>query len=105
MQNIETLTTDDLMRDLKMSRSTLYRHVKEARAGRGGNFPLPIQMGPKKSLRWDAETVRKFLQNGNDTPPTAPMLKNSSAKSIRVRHTEAMNKLEKKGIRLKRQEG
>jgi len=104
MQNIETLTTDDLMRDLKMSRSTLYRHVKEARAGRS-NFPLPIQTGPKRNLRWNAASVRNFLQNGNDTPPTSPTLKIESAKSVRVRHTEAMKKLEQKGVRLKRQEG
>jgi hypothetical protein len=104
--NPETYNTEEMTQIFKMSPATLRRRLKEeAREGRG-NFPLPIQSGPKKSLRWSAESVRKFLQNGNDAPPTSPTLKIESAKSRRVRHLEAMKKLEKKGVRLnsKRQE-
>ena len=99
MQDLETYTTADMTQILKWSQRTLYRHLKEARAGRGDNFPLPIQTGPKKSLRWDAETVRKFLQNGSDAPQTSQTLKISSAKSIQIRHAEAMARLERKGVK------
>jgi predicted DNA-binding transcriptional regulator AlpA len=104
MQNPETYDTEEMTQIFKKSRSTLYREIKEARAGRS-NFPLPIQTGPKRSLRWSAESVRKFLQNGNDTPPTSPTLKIESAKSRQTRHALAMAKLERKGIKIaKRQE-
>ena len=98
MQNLETLNTKDMTQTFKMSQATLYRQLKEAREGRG-NFPLPIQTGPKRSLRWSAESVRNFLQNGNDMPQTSPTLTISSAKSRQMRHAEAMAKLERKGVK------
>jgi predicted DNA-binding transcriptional regulator AlpA len=101
MQNPETYNTEEMTQIFKCSPATLNRRLKEAREGRG-NFPLPIQTGPKRSLRWCAESVKKFLQNGNDAPPTSPTLKIESGKSRRVRHLEAMKKLEQKGVRLDR---
>jgi predicted DNA-binding transcriptional regulator AlpA len=101
MQILETYKTEEMTQIFKMSQSTLNRRLKEAREGRG-NFPLPIQTGPKKCLRWCAESVRKFLQNGNDAPPTSPTLKIESAKSRQMRHASAMAKLEQKGVRLDR---
>ena len=92
------------MQILKKSRSTLYRELKEAREGRGSSFPLPIQTGPKKGLRWSAESVRKFLQNDNDTPPTSPTLKIESGKSRRMRYIESIKKLEQKGVRVNRKQ-
>jgi predicted DNA-binding transcriptional regulator AlpA len=103
MQNPGTYDTEEMTQIFKKSRSSLYREIKEAREGRS-NFPLPIQTGPKRSLRWSAESVRKFLLNGNDAPPTSPTLKIESAKSRRGRHLEAMKKLEQKGVRVNRKQ-
>ena len=97
MQNLETLTIDDIMRIFHLSRNTVYRRLREARAGRGG-LPLPIPTGAKRSLRWNAEDVKKFLESANDQPQTSPTLKMESAKSRQKRHAEAMKKLERFGI-------
>jgi predicted DNA-binding transcriptional regulator AlpA len=99
MQKPETYDTEEMKQLFKWSPATLNRRLKEAREGRG-NFPLPIQTGPKRSLRWCAESVRKFLLNGNDAPPTFPTLKIESAKSRQTRHALAMAKLERKGVRV-----
>jgi len=98
MHDFETLTVEDLMQILKLSRVSVYRRLKEARAGRGG-LPLPIPSGTKQRLRWNAETVRQFLENANDTPQTPPALKIESAKSRQKRHAEAMKQLERFGIK------
>jgi predicted DNA-binding transcriptional regulator AlpA len=97
-QDIKTYTTEKMTQTFQMSLATLYRRVKEARAGRS-SFPLPLQTGTKKSLRWSAESVRQYLQNGSDTPQTSQTLKTSSAKSRQIRHAEAMARLEQKGVK------
>jgi len=102
MRDLETLTVKDLMQILKLSRVSVYRRLKEARAGHGG-LPLPIPSEGKRSLRWNAEAVRQFLQNANDTPQTPPALEIESAKSRQKRHAEAMKQLERFGIKAKAQ--
>jgi predicted DNA-binding transcriptional regulator AlpA len=97
MKDFETLTVEDIRQIFKLSRVSIYRRLREARAGRGG-LPLPIPTGPKQRLLWNAEDVRKFLHN-NETPQTPPTLEIESAKSRQKRHAEAMKKLERFGIK------
>ena len=103
MNNFETLTVEDLMRIFQLSRVSIYRRLREARAGRGG-LPLPIPTGVKRSLLWRAEDVRKFMQSADDEPQTPPTLKIESAKSRQQRHADAMKKLERFGIKVPRKE-
>ena len=102
MQTIETLTIDDIMKIFHLSRNSVYRRLREARAGRGG-LPLPIPTGTKRSLRWNAEDVRNFLQSANDAPKTLPTLKIESATQRQRRHNAAMKQLERFGIKAKAQ--
>ena len=97
MQTLETLTIDDMARIFRLSRVSIYRRLHEARAGRGG-LPLPIPSGPRQRIRWNAEDVRRFLQNANE-PQVTPTQKFESAKSRQKRHAEAMKKLESFGIK------
>ena len=103
MQDFETLTVEDLMRIFQLSRVSIYRRLREARAGRGG-LPLPIPSGTKQRLRWNGETVREFLQSADTMPQKPPMQKIESAKSREKRHANAMKKLEKFGIRVPKKE-
>ena len=104
MRDFETLlTTEDMMRIFGLSRTSMYRRLKEAKAGRGG-LPLPITTGAKRALRWNGEDVRKFLQNASDTPQPLPALEIESAKSRQKRHAEAMKKLERLGIKTPKKE-
>ena len=112
MTNFESLlTTEDMMRIFQLSQVTLYRRLRDAKAGRG-DFPLPIQTGGvKRCHRWNAEEVRKFLENANEPPQTPPALNFESEKSKRKRdakmqkrHADAMKKLEKLGVRVPKKE-
>ena len=98
----ETFTVEDLMRIFQLSRVSIYRRLREARAGRGG-LPLPIPTGTKRSLRWNAEDVRKFMQSADDEPQTQPTLKIESATQRQKRHNAAMKQLERFGIKAKAQ--
>ena len=103
MKDFETLlTTEDMMRIFGLSRTSIYRRLKEARAGRGG-LPLPIPTGTKQAIRWNAEDVKKFLENANDQPQTSPTLEIESATQRQRRHNAAMKKLERFGIKAKTQ--
>ena len=105
MQELKTYTTADMTQILNLSRESVYRRVKEAREEGLSDFPLPIQTGPKKGLRWSAESVRKFLQSGNDASQTTPTLKIESGKSRQKRYLESMARLEKKGVKTARKNG
>ena len=96
IQDLETLTTDDMMQILHLSRAGLYRRLRDARAGRGG-LPLPIAGRAKQGLRWLAKTVREFLENV-EAPQECIVPKMESEKKRRKRHSEAMKELEKLGI-------
>ena len=104
MPDLETFYgVKDIMRIFGLSRPSVYRRLREAREGRGG-LPLPIPTGAKRSLRWTVESVKTFLQNANDTPPTTPIPKIESEKSRQKRHAEAMKKLERFGIKAPKKE-
>ena len=98
MKELETYGVEDLMRMFGLSRPSIYRRLREAREGRGG-LPLPILTGAKRSLRWTAESVKAFLQNASEPPPTAPTPKIESENARRKRHAEAMKQLERFGIK------
>lgn len=49
------LTTTDLAKLLRISRTAIYAAVK------GGTFPTPIRMGPR-SLRWPKTAIAAFLE-------------------------------------------
>ena len=103
MQTPETYDVEDMMRIFRLSRQSVYRRVREARAGRGGIF-LPITAETKQSLRWSAEAVKALLQNTDNTTQTTLTLKIESANSRQKRHTEAMKKLERFGIKIQKKE-
>jgi len=44
-----------------ISETTMFRRLKETRAG-GNSIPLPLSLGGKKGLRWDAQTVESFIR-------------------------------------------
>ena len=95
MQDLETLLTiDDIMRIFRLSKIGVYRRLRDARDGRGG-LPLPIPSGPKQRLRWNVETVRKFLENAVSTP-SPPSIESATKRASR--NKVAMNALEKFGI-------
>jgi predicted DNA-binding transcriptional regulator AlpA len=103
MPYLETFGVKDLMRIFNLSRESIYRRLREARDGRGG-LPLPIPTGTKRSLRWDAATIRRFVQNADSTPQTPLTLPFESAKSRQKRHAKAMKQLERFGIQATNQE-
>jgi predicted DNA-binding transcriptional regulator AlpA len=103
MQDLETLTTEDMMQIFHLARISIYRRIREAREGRG-QFPIPIQTGTKRRLRWNMETVRNFMQNADSPSQTSSTLKMESAKSRQTRHAEAMKKLECFGIKTAKHE-
>ena len=98
MKDLETCGVEDIMRIFCLSRVSVYRRLREARAGRGG-LPLPIPTGTKRSLRWTVESVREFLQNANDAPPTPTTPKIESAAQRATRNRAAMKQLERFGIK------
>ena len=93
----ETYGTKDMMRIFDKSRQTVYRLVREARAGRGGVF-LPIEFGGKNNLRWNA--VRAFLRSADSTQQKNATLEIESAAKRAVRNRVAMKQLEKFGIKI-----
>ena len=97
MQELETFDTDVMMRIFHLSRVSVYRRTQKAKKGYGG-FPLPIPSGPKQVLRWNAETVRRFLQSADTPQPTSPPIIESPTK-LSARHTAAMKELEKLGVK------
>ena len=103
MQDVETLTIEDMMRIFRLSRPSMYRRVREARAGRGGVF-LPIETGGKNNLRWSAGAVKAFLQNTDNTLPKSATLEIESAAKRATRNRAALKKLEKFGIKVTKNE-
>jgi transposase-like protein len=100
------LTIADIMRIFCVSQGTVYRWLDLSRQGK---HPLPLPIGDsignrkqKRRLRWSRESILAYL-NASD-PPTPQI---ESGKSRRMRHAEAMARLERKGVRTasKRQEG
>ena len=55
MQDLETLTIDDITRIFRRSRITVYRNAEAVKEGRPSCLPPPLPSGPKQSLRWNAE--------------------------------------------------
>lgn len=100
---LETFDTEDMMRIFRLSRPGFYRRLRDAREGRGG-LPLPIPAGPKQRLRWNVETVRKFLDNTDNMPSMPLSLPTESAAKRAARNRAAMKELEKFGIKIKEKE-
>jgi len=93
-----TLGEEEIRRIFKISRSCLYRRLREAKEGKDAGIPLPIPMGStRRRLRWDAETVRKFCQVQNaPRPPTATVASSEQAKQL----DDAIKELEGLGVKL-----
>jgi len=104
MPDLETLDIEDIMRIFRIARVSVYRRLREARAGRDSGLPLPIQTGTKRGLRWSAETVRKFLENTDRTPSMPPPSPIESATQRAARNRAALRELEKFGIKIKAQQ-
>jgi len=101
MKDLETLTIDDIMQIFRLSRPGVYQRLRDAREGRGG-LPLPIPTGAKRRLRWNAETVRNFLQSTEMPQTSSPPIESETKRAARNR--AAMKELEKFGIKVKVQE-
>lgn len=52
----ELLTSDELLKQFRISRTTLFRWVK------AGEFPEPIKIG-RRSIRWRADEIDEFLKS------------------------------------------
>ena len=93
MREIEALLgIDDLMRIFGLSQVSIYRKVREARAG-NGQFPLPV-WGSRKKLRWNAAEVEAFCQSR--TTPQVPVKtgkQRREAKALRARNMSAQQTL------------
>ena len=98
MQELETLTVKDMMQIFQLSQVSVYRRLREAKAGRGG-LPLPIPTGAKRSLRWNLGTVQEFLENTNGTRPMSSLPIESAAQRA-ARNRVALRNLEKFGIKI-----
>ena len=98
VQELKTFGVKNMMQIFGLSRVSIYRRSREAREGRGG-FPLPIQTGAKRGLRWNVDTVREFIENMNSVP-TMPLPHFESATKQAARHRVAMKELEKLGVKI-----
>lgn len=85
------LTVTDIMVIFLVSRVTIYRWNRLAKEGRS-RFPCAVS-DTKQGLRWNPDDIRAF-QNANRPPP-----KIETASSRAKRHVDAMNRLEKKGVK------
>ena len=105
MPVLKTLGTEDIMQIFGLSRGSIYRRLRAGREGGQSGLPPPLPTGgAKRSLRWNAESVKRFLENTNDATQTLPALEIESAKSRQKRHAEAMKKLERFGIKTTKKE-
>ena len=93
-----TYDIDDITRIFKTTKPTVYRQLREVREGRGNSLPSPIPMGPKRRLRWDAEAVKRFIENTKDIPPPSPNF--LSATERERRHKTALENLRAEGVKL-----
>ena len=84
------LTRDEVECYTGLSRSTIYRKMKE------GTFPVPIQMADR-AVRWRASDIRKYV---NSRPPAqgeqAPTKKTPTAKTNPAKTKPAKKKPAKK---------
>jgi len=62
------LLIEDLITLLRVSRPTLDRWVREARAGKG-DFPMPFSE-PQRRMLWDANAVEQWIANRNQATRT-----------------------------------
>ena len=105
MKDFETLGTEDIMRIFGLSRVSIYRRLRAGREGGHCGLPLPLPTGgAKRSLRWNTETVKQFLENANDASQTPPEQKIESAAQRQRRHNVAMKQLERFGIKIPKKE-
>jgi len=51
-----------------ISESTFYRWLRESREGQG-RLPLPLPLGKKRKLLWNAEQLRLFCEAQSQAPP------------------------------------
>ena len=93
-----TLGEEEIRQIFKISRSCLYRRLKEIKEGKDGGIPPPIPMGAtRRRLRWDAEAVRKFCQAQNaPRPPTTIVESSEQTKQLDY----ALQELEGFGVKL-----
>jgi hypothetical protein len=99
MQELETLTLQDLCQIFHVKPVSIYRWVAETRKGKS-QFPAPINgvPGGKRKLIWSRNAIVAF-QNANNPQPTNP----ESATSRKKRHTAALDSLRKRGVNVPKQ--
>lgn len=94
-----TLGEEEMREIFDLSRSSLYRRLRDAREGKDAGIPLPIPMGStRRRLRWDAETVRKFCQAQNVPQPESSNVESPSKRTKRF--DDAVKELEGLGVKL-----
>jgi transposase-like protein len=82
----------DIMRIFDISQPTVYRWVRDARAGKS-TFPLPIGNGFKKKLLWSQDAIAAYQNAAN-----APTPKFETTAQLKTRKTAAMERLRKRGV-------
>ena len=94
MQEIERLlTVEDIMRIFSLSRVSVYRRVADAKAKKSP-FPIPLEGGPKRSLRWSRRVVGEFCESQaapQQSVHVANPVKQSKAKQERQQRQKAVS--------------
>jgi len=96
MQNIKSsslLDSKAMQEIFGYSESTLFRRLREARAGKGG-LPLPLELGNRRGLRWNPDHVRKFCETQTQTLPPEPTAEREQELD------DAMKSLKSQGVKI-----
>jgi len=90
------LGAQDIILLFCISLATLFRWLREARAGRS-DFPLPVP-SPGRRLLWKRDSIEAYLAKQH--PPNVPKIETPS--QLKKRHNAAMSQLETKhGVKVK----
>jgi len=84
---MKILLLRDVMELLRASRPTVYRWLRESRAG-VGYFPLPISEAGRQ-LRWNAADFEVFCQSRSTPPQSASVLSPTKQRAEKAQRRKA----------------
>ena len=96
----KTYRLRDICRIFDISETTAFRRLKESRESEDGilTIPLPLNLGHKRGLRWDADQVRAFIQSQAIRPP--PQSPPPSPKQARHQFDKSVAALKQRGVKI-----
>ena len=96
----KTYRISDICRIFNISESTVFRRLKEVRESDDEilTIPLPLNLGHKRGLRWDADQVRAFIQSQGIRPPPQQSL--PSSKRTQKRFNKSVATLKQRGVKI-----